>query len=286
MKTKKYLIPLIIVLLIAPLLIVTSSFSGYSKRVARVIDGDTIVLENGERIRYIGIDTPETKHPSKPVEYYGKEATEANRKLVEDKTVRLEFDAQERDKYGRLLAYVYVDTIFVNAELVRQGYAKVSTYPPNVKYQDVFLELEHEAREKRRGLWAKEISSSNPIHKYLWVSVGQENFRSSPNGKKIGLLLRNTKVEKIEKRGNWVKVQVAGWIWAPSLGLEKVYAPSKKATPKRRAPPRYCASRNSDVFHYCWCHYVRKIKSSNLITFRTREEAIHSGRRPCKKCKP
>lgn len=284
MKAKKFLYFCAII----PLLIATSLVSDYSNKVARVIDGDTIVLENGEKIRYIGMDTPETKHPSKPVEYYGKEATEANRRLVENKTVRLEFDAQERDRYGRLLAYVYVDTTFVNAELVKQGYAKVSTYPPNVKYQDVFLKLEREAREEGRGLWAKETSSkgtvvsSNPGHEYLWVSVGQENLRDSYNGKKIGTLLKSTKVEQLEKKGNWVKVQVAGWMWAPSLGLEKAYTPPKKES----ALPRYCASRKSDVFHYCGCHYVERILSSNLITFYTREEAIQSGRRPCKKCKP
>ncbi|MDI6840059.1 MAG: thermonuclease family protein [bacterium] len=126
-------------------------------KVERVIDGDTILLSNGERVRYIGIDAPETVHPIKGVEYYGIEATEANRRLVENKSVKLEFDVQKRDKYGRLLAYVYVDTVFVNAKLVSQGYAKVSTYPPNVKYQELFLRLQQEAREAGRGLWTKEI---------------------------------------------------------------------------------------------------------------------------------
>lgn len=270
------------------LFIATSLVSDYSNRAVRVIDGDTIVLENGETVRYIGIDAPETEHPSKPIEYYGKEATETNRRLVENKIVRLEFDAQKRDRYGRLLAYIYVDTIFVNAELIKQGYAKVSTCPPNVKYQDIFLKLEREAREKGQGLWAKKISnketaaSSDSKHEYLWISVGQENFRDSPNGRKIGTLLRNTKVEQIERSGNWVKVQVIGWMWAPSLGLEKVYTPSKKVS----VSPRYCASRKSDVFHYCSCRYVGRIASYNLVTFRTRKEAIRSGRRPCKVCKP
>ena len=124
--------------------------------VRRVIDGDTILLDDNERIRYIGIDTPETKHPSKPVEWMGKEASEFNRKLVEHKTISLEFDVEKRDKYGRLLAYVYVDGVFVNAELVKQGYAQVYTIPPNVKHTDLFLELQKEARENRRGLWGKE----------------------------------------------------------------------------------------------------------------------------------
>jgi len=105
-------------------------------------------------VRYIGIDTPETKHPTKEVEPYGKEASEANRKLVDGKTVRLEFDVQEQDRYGRLLAYVYLeDGNFVNAWLVENGYAVVMTIPPNVKHQELFLKLQREAREAKRGLW-------------------------------------------------------------------------------------------------------------------------------------
>ena len=123
-------------------------------QVLRVIDGDTILISTGENVRYTGIDTPETVDPRKPVEYFGKEAAEYNRKLVEKKKVRLELDVQERDKYGRLLAYVYLeDATFVNTELVKHGYARVATYPPNVKYQDLFLTLEREARENNRGLW-------------------------------------------------------------------------------------------------------------------------------------
>lgn len=104
-------------------------------QVARVIDGDTIKLSNGDRVRYIGINTPETKHPRKGVEYFGPEASAFNKKLVGGKKVRLEFDVQRRDRYGRLLAYVYLlDGTFVNLELVRQGFAQVSTFPPNVKH--------------------------------------------------------------------------------------------------------------------------------------------------------
>lgn len=99
----------------------------------RVVDGDTIELDGRERVRYIGIDTPETKHPRKPVQWMGKEASEANRILVEGKRVGLEYDAERTDKYGRTLAYVYVGKVMVNELLVKAGYAQVSTYPPNVK---------------------------------------------------------------------------------------------------------------------------------------------------------
>lgn len=120
---------------------------------ARVIDGDTIELDRGERVRYVGIDTPETKHPRKPVQRMGKEASEANRLLVEGKRVGLEFDVERTDKYGRTLAYVYVGGVMVNERLVKAGYAQVSTYPPNVKYVDRFLAAQREAREEDRGLW-------------------------------------------------------------------------------------------------------------------------------------
>lgn len=124
---------------------------GFEIECARVIDGDTIELSGGERVRYIGIDTPEMR----PVEPWAEAATEANRALVEGRVLRLVLDVEERDRYGRLLAYVWVDDTFVNAELVRRGLAQVSTYPPNVRYQDYFLKLQREARRAGRGLWAQ-----------------------------------------------------------------------------------------------------------------------------------
>lgn len=121
-------------------------------RVTRVIDGDTIVVEGNYRVRYIGIDTPEV-HPA--VEAFGLEAWQANRELVEGKMVRLEKDVSEVDKYGRLLRYVYVDDIFVNAELVKQGLAYAQAYPPDTRHQDYLEKLEQEARRAGSGMWAK-----------------------------------------------------------------------------------------------------------------------------------
>lgn len=129
--------------------------------VKRVVDGDTIELTNGQKVRYIGVNTPETHHPTKPVECYGKEAEAYNKQLVEGKQVRLEKDTSETDKYGRLLRYVYLiptasteAEIFVNKRLVEEGYALVDTFPPDVKYQDVFLEAQRSAREQNKGLWS------------------------------------------------------------------------------------------------------------------------------------
>jgi micrococcal nuclease len=116
----------------------------------RVVDGDTIVIEGGERVRYIGIDTPEMDGREPGAEA----ATEANRELVEGRTVRLVLDVEHRDQYGRLLAYVYADDVFVNAELVRRGLAQIVTYPPNVRHEAQFRSLQREARQAGRGLWA------------------------------------------------------------------------------------------------------------------------------------
>ena len=115
--------------------------------VVTVIDGDTITLDNGETVRYIGIDTPETD------ECYGPEATEMNRDLVQGKTVILIGDVEDRGKYGRLLRYVIADGRFVNAELVRLGYAKAQSHGDNVMFQQVLTIFERYAYETGAGLW-------------------------------------------------------------------------------------------------------------------------------------
>ncbi|MDD2679399.1 MAG: thermonuclease family protein [Candidatus Omnitrophica bacterium] len=135
--------------------------------VTRVVDGDTLVLETGERVRLIGIDTPEIHASNKlyrdsqrtnqdvtTIQKMGQRAYAFTKNLVEGRRVSLEFDVEKYDKYDRLLAYVYLkDGTFVNAEIVKQGYASLMTYPPNVKYADLFLKLYQEARQNQRGLW-------------------------------------------------------------------------------------------------------------------------------------
>lgn len=130
--------------------------------VVRVVDGDTIrVRIGGEeyRLRYIGIDTPEVVHPSRPVERTGREASGANARLVDGRTVVLEKDVSDTDRFGRLLRHVWIEEdgtwLLVSLELVRLGMAQVSTYPPGVKYTDLFLVAQREAREAGVGLWAE-----------------------------------------------------------------------------------------------------------------------------------
>lgn len=132
-------------------------------RVIRVIDGDTIVIESGARVRYLGVDTPETVNPNILPQFYGREATERNRELVEGQLVLLQRDVEDRDHYGRLLRYVFVGGTFVNAELVRQGYGYVSFVPPNSYYQEYFLELERQAKDARLGVWEEFFRMPTPI---------------------------------------------------------------------------------------------------------------------------
>jgi len=140
-----------IALLLALVLLVFSSCTSTSEKVVvtRVIDGDTIEIQGGDRVRYIGMDTPEIGQP-----YYS-EATAKNAELVEGKEVRLVKDVSEKDRYGRLLRYIYVGDLFVNAELVRLGYARAYRYPPDTKYAELFSQLELEAKQAGRGLWAQ-----------------------------------------------------------------------------------------------------------------------------------
>lgn len=134
-----------------------------SVRVLRVVDGDTFALANGERVRLIGIDTPESVDPRKPVQCFGKEAAAHMRTTVEGKSVRLVADIEDRDKYGRLLRYTYLsDGTFVNLALVRDGYARAYTYPPNVAHAKEFVAAEREAREAKRGLWGAVCMDAAP----------------------------------------------------------------------------------------------------------------------------
>ena len=125
-----------------------SSVASRGILVQRVIDGDTVVLANGDRVRYIGMDTPERGEP------LFDEATELNRRLVEGHRVGLLKDQSETDRFGRLLRYVLADDILVNAELVREGLAEAKRYKPDVKFADCFDALMQEARGEQRGLWA------------------------------------------------------------------------------------------------------------------------------------
>jgi len=135
--------------------------------VTKVVDGDTINLSDGRKVRLIGVDTPEVGYSKKllrdskksgqsikTIQALGRKASDFAKKLYAGKRVRLEYDVEGKDRYGRTLAYVYLNNgLFVNAELIKEGYAQVMTVTPNVKFSDYFLKLQKEAREAKRGLW-------------------------------------------------------------------------------------------------------------------------------------
>jgi micrococcal nuclease len=147
-----------------------------SATVAAVVDGDTIRLTNGRTVRYIGINTPERDQP-----YYA-EATAVNRQLVEGKNVQLEFDVETFDQYGRSLAYVWVDGLIANLEIVWQGYANAFTVPPNVRYEKEFRQAEREAREAGRGLW---VGANLPLRIIQIQADAPGSDNENPNGEWI-----------------------------------------------------------------------------------------------------
>ena len=131
-----------------------------AQRVERVVDGDTLVVQGVGRVRLIGVDTPETVHPSRPVEFFGREASTFAKRLLEGRRVRLEYDRERTDRYGRTLAYVHLaDGTFVNAEIIRQGYGHAYTRFP-FRHLDRFRRLEREARAAGRGLWGSAGSAA------------------------------------------------------------------------------------------------------------------------------
>ncbi|NLO69347.1 MAG: thermonuclease family protein [Porphyromonadaceae bacterium] len=131
-------------------------------RVTRVIDGDTFVIETSpgteERVRLIGVDAPETRRTrNREIGHYAEESKAFLVKMIENKMVRIEYDFSKHDRYQRILAYVYLrNGTFVNAELVKRGFAVVMTVPPNVNHADTFFRLQREARENNRGLWREQ----------------------------------------------------------------------------------------------------------------------------------
>jgi micrococcal nuclease len=136
-------------------------------KVTKVVDGDTIDIESEQgkqTVRFIGIDTPETVDPRKSVQCFGKEASNETKRLLQGRSVYLEKDVSDTDRYHRLLRYVYLpldddSIIFVNDHLVRSGYARLLTYPPDVKFNQQFLLAEQEARSQKKGLWGSCQSS-------------------------------------------------------------------------------------------------------------------------------
>ncbi len=135
--------------------------------VSKVIDGDTIEVEVGgvrhEKVRFLGVDTPETVHPDKPVQYFGKEASDYTKARLLGKTVRLEYDHERRDEYNRVLAYVYLDEKLFNAELIQKGFGRALLAFP-FKFSEEFAQMQKKAQEDQVGLWAQKIPPSQALN--------------------------------------------------------------------------------------------------------------------------
>lgn len=248
--------------------------------VTKHVDGDTVYVKiNGQeyKLRLIGVNTPETKHPQKGVEYYGKEASNYTKSKLLGKTVYLEKDVSETDKYGRLLRYIWLEpptkltkeeikTKMFNAILVANGYAQVATYPPDVKYQDYFLEFEREARSKNIGLWGK------PDEPTSAAKSGSGSTTSNSSGSKSTSTSSNTSSKSGSSN--------------TSTGSS---GSGQNSFPDRSEPNKaykYMGNSNSMKFHLTTCTYAKKTSESNRVYFNSRDEAIKQGYVPCKVCNP
>ena len=152
-----------------------------------VVDGDTVVLADGRHVRYIGIDTPEIDHKNQLAEPLAYEARSVNRQLVEGRSVRLEYDRETKDRYGRTLAYVYRrDGMFVNAELLRRGCGHLLYKYPNIAATQRLLEAQRQAMQQGRGLWRRVDKNERPAHPYRG-NRRSKRFHSHdcPNGRRV-----------------------------------------------------------------------------------------------------
>ncbi len=160
-SSMRHLIPSLLLLLVTII-----STPGFAREytVSKVIDGDSIVLDTGEQVRYLGIDAPEMGKQAGGPQFYAREALAFNKQMVLLKKVRLEFDEEKHDAYGRLLAYVFVKNLFVNGEMVKRGYARAMIKPPNVKYKDLLVKYQNEAMSKEIGLWQEKKTDTAPYY--------------------------------------------------------------------------------------------------------------------------
>lgn len=236
-----------------------------SAKVTKHVDGDTVhvTTDSGQvlKIRMIGVDTPETVHPSKPVEFYGKEASDFTKENLFGKTVYLEKDVSDTDRYGRSLRYIWIDvpqeitkeeikTKMFNGMLVARGFANSSTYQPDIKYQEYFSDFQREARNKNLGLWDEkrlaefEAPSTNKVENNKSNGVGQNNGNSNTPNETNKTNVENT-------------------------------------TPTTDAVYEVFITNTGTKYHKSGC---RHLKSSSIPI--SKKEATSQGYEPCKVCKP
>ena len=249
----------------------TGVYAGEAK-VVQVIDGGTISVSYGDNIvncAYIGLFAPE---PDNPV---SSQALQYSKDLLEGKTVRLEFDELKRDGYGSLLAYVYCDQVFVNAELIKRGYASVMIISPNTRHGEDFLKFEREAREAGRGLWAKpdEIASPTPSIPALQKQITLIKAEIDKLSRKIALLSKL--IEELQVR--------------PENALSPAQNPEPEKTDEQaeavstgndQAAQTVCVTKSGTKYHKLGCRHLKGRQYSEIPM----EEAKRRGLQPCRDC--
>lgn len=260
-------------------------------------DGDTVTvkLENGEehKLRFIGVDTPETVHPKKPVEFYGKEASEYTKSNLLNKTIYLEKDVSDTDRYGRMLRYIWLEkpteinkeqikSKMFNAMLVANGYAKISTYPPDVKYESYFLELERESREKSLGLW-----DENKLKEFESAQVSVDNSNSKNTTSSSNQPKPSSKTSTQQPKTNPTPIAKTQSQQSQQSNVTSSQPQQSKSTPTPTPPPQQnvgsglVITMTGKKYHRAGCRTVKQVKQSV-----TAEQAQSMGYTACKVCKP
>jgi len=211
--------------------------------ITEVTDGDTIVIQGGERVRLLGINTPE-----KGEEYY-QEAKDFLKDKIFHKEVFLEKDKTDRDRYGRLLRWIWLDDELVNSEIVKNGFGIAKKYELDTKYQDLIEKAEQQAVENNVGIWSAQKTTEDKTNET--EELESESKNESEN-----------KSEKTENENNDCM----------ALGCP--------------SGTQFAGSKNSDIYHSCICSYAQKISKENLVCFKSAEETEDSGYRACKICNP
>lgn len=257
----------------APVVKSTNTFE--EAKVLRVVDGDTIEIDRGkgkEKVRFVLVNTPETVHPKKGAEFYGKEASNFTKSQLTGKTVYLQKDTSDTDRYGRLLRYIWIErpssdnpsneeikSKCFNAILLAGGYANVSTFPPDVKYVDLFRKIERQARDVNVGLWSQSFEINN----------GNKVPFEIDNGNKVSNKASNKIVNKKKNK----PVQTSG---------QTINAnPKDKAY--KYANGMIIANKNSGIYHVSSGRDYKKVSVKNAILYKTEQEAQNAGFRRAEK---
>ena len=236
-------------------------------KIIEVIDGDTIKVDINskiETVRFIGVDAPETVHPNKDVQAYGKEASDFTKAQLLEKEVRLEYDIEERDKYGRLLAYIYIGNEMFNKVLLREGYAQLMTIPPNVKYVEEFIVLQKQAREQNKGLWS--LPQTSVIPSPTSIPAKSITPTSIPTPKPSSKLLSTPSPP----------IQVS-----PKPTSTPILTPTPTPTPTPQQEIIVYITKTGEKYHRGTCRYLSQSKISINL-----KDAIRRGYTPCSVCKP